>query len=670
MGSALGPFDPSILGRVPLRPIRNPVEQYMSLRDMMMSQQIRSQQMQAQRLELEQRQREAEEYSAFKDVLRRGGTVQEAIQASPNYGIKYATEERQRAKAAADAEVSDIQRNRERLTEHANALAALLQEPDPEKRAALNQQINNDFVRRGWITQEQADAHGPTDENAFWQAYARAKGMLGVQELRDKIDAAKRAKETADFEAKKRGPELSKLENEALTAGANAAGRTVETVTDQASYDRWRQGLDKRIQDMIPTQYSPAAVKIVTRMGMSSSEAQMADYRQQELDRQREKDRREADPLGLGLTAGAGTGGATPATAAGGIQGASPFAREIANFEGFNKPGSVAQRNNNPGNLRGGPGATGTDAQGYAIFPDVQTGLAALEDLIKRRAAQGLTVQEFFGGKPGTYAGYAPAGDKNNPQQYADTVSKNLGVDSKALVSSIVGGAPAAPQASASATGEQFLATLPPAVATRVKAIAEGRDKPTGSEQEIRQWHTLVGRYDPNYDLRKPDEKALSGEAAKVKSIAETMIPEAQLLQQKIKAGGRVAILGILTKTDTELSRLAEDVGDKIGRIRSGGAINKDEQSRFMGQIARWGDLWSGSGDAVSGLDRYIEEARNIATSMDPKHKGPPPAQTPAAVAAPTAPQKPATPPIGTVVRGYKFLGGDPAKRESWQKVS
>ena len=104
------------------------------------------------------------------------------------------------------------------------------------------------------------------------------------------------------------------------------------------------------------------------------------------------------------------------------------LAQAIAQFEGFNTAGTVAQRNNNPGNLRSGPGQTGTDANGYAIFPDVATGTAALDNQINLNISRGVTLQQFFAGEPGVYAGYAPSTDNNNPTAYANFVSTQTGI--------------------------------------------------------------------------------------------------------------------------------------------------------------------------------------------------------------------------------------------------
>jgi hypothetical protein len=111
----------------------------------------------------------------------------------------------------------------------------------------------------------------------------------------------------------------------------------------------------------------------------------------------------------------------------------SPFvqamADAIARQEGYGAPNSACTSINNPGCLRAGPGQIGTSAQGFAIFPDSATGYAALDSQIQYNINLGLNMQQFFGGKPGVYPGYAPSADSNNPTSYAANVSSWTGVN-------------------------------------------------------------------------------------------------------------------------------------------------------------------------------------------------------------------------------------------------
>ena len=132
-----------------------------------------------------------------------------------------------------------------------------------------------------------------------------------------------------------------------------------------------------------------------------------------------------------------GLGAATPG-ASSLVQG---IAAAIQQMEGW-FPGSRSYLNNNPGNLRSGPGMTGT-AGGYAVFPDVATGQAALDAQVQSNIDRGLTLQQFFAGGNG-YPGYAPSADNNNPTAYANFVAGQVGIDTSTPLNSVGGASVAA----------------------------------------------------------------------------------------------------------------------------------------------------------------------------------------------------------------------------------
>jgi hypothetical protein len=115
------------------------------------------------------------------------------------------------------------------------------------------------------------------------------------------------------------------------------------------------------------------------------------------------------------------------------------LASAIAQMEGYNTPGTLAQRNNNPGNLRSAPGQTGSSG-GFAVFDTPAAGWAALDSQINTNVGRGLTLNEFFAGKPGVYAGYAPSADSNNPAGYASFVASQTGADPNVPLSSLLAG--------------------------------------------------------------------------------------------------------------------------------------------------------------------------------------------------------------------------------------
>lgn len=98
----------------------------------------------------------------------------------------------------------------------------------------------------------------------------------------------------------------------------------------------------------------------------------------------------------------------------------------IAVFEGFFRPGTVARRNNNPGNLRRWGDRPIRD--GFAVFESTRAGFQALMRQVELNINRGLTLREFFAGKPGVYPGYAPATDGNDPLAYARFISQFTGI--------------------------------------------------------------------------------------------------------------------------------------------------------------------------------------------------------------------------------------------------
>lgn len=83
---------------------------------------------------------------------------------------------------------------------------------------------------------------------------------------------------------------------------------------------------------------------------------------------------------------------------------------------------------NNPGNLRAYAAGQPVDSRGIRIFPSYQAGYDALLSQERVNISKGVTLDEFFAGKPGVYPGYAPAADRNQPSVYAGNVSTWAGI--------------------------------------------------------------------------------------------------------------------------------------------------------------------------------------------------------------------------------------------------
>lgn len=98
--------------------------------------------------------------------------------------------------------------------------------------------------------------------------------------------------------------------------------------------------------------------------------------------------------------------------------------------------GSLAWRNNNPGNIRAGRFAEahgafpGKSNKGFAIFASEEEGFAAIIDLLKEPLYASKTVQEAI-------RTYAPAADNNDPVAYAAYVQNMTGVAATAVLNTL-----------------------------------------------------------------------------------------------------------------------------------------------------------------------------------------------------------------------------------------
>lgn len=97
------------------------------------------------------------------------------------------------------------------------------------------------------------------------------------------------------------------------------------------------------------------------------------------------------------------------------------LAKSIAQFEGFNTPGTIAARNNNPGNLRWAANQVGQESTvngKYATFASVEEGWQALYNYIGKNS--GMTLRAFIGK-------YAPPSE-NDTTGYLNFLVSKLGI--------------------------------------------------------------------------------------------------------------------------------------------------------------------------------------------------------------------------------------------------
>jgi len=109
------------------------------------------------------------------------------------------------------------------------------------------------------------------------------------------------------------------------------------------------------------------------------------------------------------------------------------IANVIGQIEGWNVAGSLAQRNNNPGNLIfvHQSGAVLGEG-GFAKFSSPEAGFQALENQISLDASRGLDVTSFINK-------YAPPSE-NNTSNYISMFTSMLGVSATDKLSSLISG--------------------------------------------------------------------------------------------------------------------------------------------------------------------------------------------------------------------------------------
>jgi uncharacterized protein (TIGR02594 family) len=96
--------------------------------------------------------------------------------------------------------------------------------------------------------------------------------------------------------------------------------------------------------------------------------------------------------------------------------------------------GTLAWRNNNPGNIRAGDfatrnGAIGTGPGGFAVFPDRATGERAISALLQGQSYRNLSVM-------GAISRYAPPSE-NDTKQYQDNIKSWTGLDTTRTIASL-----------------------------------------------------------------------------------------------------------------------------------------------------------------------------------------------------------------------------------------
>jgi hypothetical protein len=79
---------------------------------------------------------------------------------------------------------------------------------------------------------------------------------------------------------------------------------------------------------------------------------------------------------------------------------------------------------------------------------------------------------------------------------------------------------------------------------------------------------------------------------------------------------------GAVTGADATLTKSVKNAADLLGRLRSQGAINKQEEERFKDLILSWKDMVRGDPQAIrDSIASLRQEAQGISQRLTPRGK-------------------------------------------------
>lgn len=199
----------------------------LTLRDLADQRRTRELQRQALEMKLEEERRDRAEYDQFRQALGQGSTLADLAKISPARAIAWAKSQSEQQTAALTQQDKELQVEaarrkaaQERQTEILNAMASVINEPDPVKRGELDRQLKGELYNKGLISMEAALAPTP-DLGVYRQYFIRIKGPDALREMDAKVAEERRKQAEADrneanypYEVRRKIAEAEKAEQE------------------------------------------------------------------------------------------------------------------------------------------------------------------------------------------------------------------------------------------------------------------------------------------------------------------------------------------------------------------------------------------------------------------------------------------------------------------------
>lgn len=149
-------------------------------------------------------------------------------------------------------------------------------------------------------------------------------------------------------------------------------------------------------------------------------------------------------------------------------------------------------------------------------------------------------------------------------------------------------------------------------------------------------------------------------------------------MDKALLEGGRKGMISLVG--DSPYTMAKRTFAEMLGRLQSGGAINKDEEARFNKMAPTVLDSPEIAKSKLKNLKEMMEQRIEIYSGKKPAQSELAYGKTPSKGLIATGIDKGIDkleskaiaadlPQIGTIQDGYKFLGGNPADPKSWQEV-
>lgn len=255
-------------------------------------------------------------------------------------------------------------------------------------------------------------------------------------------------------------------------------------------------------------------------------------------------------------------------------------------------------------------------------------------------------------------------------------------------------------------TGESYLQSLPEAMRSQVKAIVEGRMQPPGGfalkSPQVQALLQAAAQYEPGFDLTKWQARSAtakdfaSGQAAKNVTSLNTVVGHLADLAQKADSLGNSSIPIINTIKNAygqatggpevnnfNIARNA--VADELSKVFKGAGVSDHEINAWKETLnaAQSPEQLKGAIKTAIGLmDSRLyalndQRDRGMNTSSEPRalltdksRKALQSVEDWASGSSSKSEAKSGSPRAGDVMDGYRFKGGDPSKKENWEKAN